>query len=86
MKLSALERIWRIINDPVTFETHDNLSYIGGEFFQGQLKNPQVREMFFKIMGKTAELLRNGTIKSSWLAATLTYGDEADLYQTLETV
>ena len=84
VKLQSLKDIYEKICDNSIYEEYDNLSYIGGEFFQGQLSDPEVKELFMKIMSKTAELLRIGTIKSVWLCCTLTIGDQADLYEVLK--
>lgn len=84
LKIKALERILWTIDDPSIYFEHDNLSYIGGEFFQGQLRNPKVRELFMELMHKTANLLRGGIIKSTWLAATLIQEKQDDLWTTLD--
>ena len=84
IKLKTLKKVYEKISDPKTFDEFDNLSYIGGEFFQGQLANPEVKELFMKIMSKTADYLREGTINSVWLCATLTLGDQKDLYEVLD--
>lgn len=84
VKLKTLQKIYEKISDKSIFQEFDNLSYIGGEFFQGQLKNPEVRELFMKIMQKTADYLREGVINSAWIAATLTIGEQKDLYEVLD--
>lgn len=84
IKIKTLEKVYEKILDTTIFQEFDNLSYIGGEFFQGQLNNPEVKKLFMNIMSKTAEYLRNGTINSVWLSATLTLGDQKDLYETLD--
>lgn len=83
-KLQTLKDIYEMISDISIFKDYDNLSYIGGEFFQGQLSDPEVKAGFMKIMSKTAEYLKEGVIKSVWLACTLTIGDQKDLYEVLD--
>lgn len=84
LKIKAMERVLHTIDDPSIYFEHNNLSYIGGEFFQGQLKNPAVKDLFMKIMHKTADLLKGGIIESTWLAATLIQQKQDDLWETLD--
>lgn len=84
LKISVLKQVIDILNDESTFKEYNNMSYIGGEFFQGQLHNPEVKKLFMEVMRKTAELLRNGTLKSTWIACTLTRADQSDLYETMD--
>lgn len=84
LKISALEKIIGKISDLNNYPEYDTLSYLGGEFFQGQLKNPEVKDLFMQVMRKTAWLLENKYIKNVWLYATLTIGDQQDLYEVLE--
>lgn len=87
MKINSLKSIYEKISNPVLYQG-DNpveiLSYLGGEFFQGQLNSPEVRELFFKLMEKTADLFNSGVIKQVWIYATMTIGDQKDLYDTLD--
>lgn len=62
----------------------DCLAYIGGEFFQGQLNTPEIKEKFLEIMKITSDLISNGTLKETWICATLTRENQSDLYETLD--
>ena len=84
LKIKSLQNTTDKISDLSIYSEYDTLSYIGGEFFQGQMKNPEVRSKFMELMKKTAWLKDNGYIKNIWLYATLTIGDQKDLYETLE--
>ena len=84
IKLRNLQAIIDRISDLSIYDTYEKLSYLGGEFFQGQLKNPEVKAKFMELMDKTSWLLKNGYIKCVWLYATLTIGEQKDLYETLE--
>lgn len=86
IKLYSLRETLKSISDEkkYTEEKYEVISYLGGEFFQGQLKNPEVREEFFKLMKKTAELLDKGLIKAVWIYATMTIGNQQDLFDTIE--
>lgn len=69
--------------DNLDFNVYNNVSLIGGEFFQGQLKNKEVRDLFFEVIRKIGDLYASKKIGSVWITATLTIGDQADLYETL---
>ena len=83
VKLSSLQRALNIISDENNYPEYNTIGFIGGEFFQGQLKDADVRSLFFKVMKKTADLYNSKKIKQVWISATLTIGHQQDLYQTL---
>lgn len=70
--------------DNLDFSVYNNISLIGGEFFQGQLNDPEIKESFMEMIHKVADLYVNKKIGSVWITATLTIGDQADLYETLD--
>ena len=84
VKLHSLNRSLEKISDMTNYPEYDTIAYIGGEFFQGQLRTLEVRKKFFELMKKTADLLRDGYIKNVWIYATMTIGNQKDLYDTLE--
>lgn len=84
VKLKSLQLILDKISDLSIYDEYDVISYLGGEFFQGQLNTPEIKELFFKLMEKTAWLLENKYIREVWIYATLTIGNQEDLYKSLE--
>lgn len=84
LKVKNLDTTLQMISDESIYERYDTLAYLGGEFFQGQLNTPEIKEKFFKLMQKTEELYEKGLIKEIWLYATMTIGDQQDLFDTLE--
>jgi hypothetical protein len=84
LKIKALDSTYEKISDLEQYKEYDVLSFIGGEFFQGQLRNPVVREKFFKVMGKAHELMKAGYVRAIWMCATMTIGDQKDLYDFLD--
>ena len=66
------------------YEEYDNVSFIGGEFFQGQLDTPEVRAKWFEMLDVLYDLFDNDLIRASWWSATLAIGDQKDLYESLE--
>ena len=84
LKIKAVEDAYNFISDPEKMVSYNTLSYLGGEFFQGQLETPELKEKFFKLMKKTAELQVSGQIREFWLLCTLTIGNQKDLYDSLD--
>lgn len=66
------------------YDEYDNVSFIGGEFFQGQLDTPEVRAKWFEVMQQLQDLFENDLIRASWWSATLAIGDQQDLYDSLK--
>lgn len=84
LKIKALDDALLFLNNKEKIADYNTLSYIGGEFFQGQMQNQIVKDKFFKLMYKTAELQISGQIKEVWIMCTLTIGNQEDLYTSLE--
>lgn len=84
IKIRNLDNVMNIMSDLSIYEEYDTIAFIGGEFFQGQMNNEEVRIKFFNLMKYTAQLLNDGIIKHVWMYATLTIGDQRDLYDTLK--
>lgn len=84
LKINSLKNALATISDDAIMQDYDVLSYLGGEFFQGQLNDPTVYALFMELMQKTADHLLTGKIKSVWIYATMTLGNQKDLYDTLE--
>lgn len=70
--------------DNLDFTQYNNISLIGGEFFQGQLEDLETRELFFSIIHKIFKLYVNKKIGSIWITATLTRKKQDDLIQLLD--
>lgn len=83
-KIEALKGILEKISDISIFDEYKTLSFLGGEFFQGQLNTPEIKDLFMQVMERTAWLLDNDHIDWVWLYATLTIGNQEDLYETLK--
>lgn len=84
LKLKSLQNAYNKISDLSLYPKYDTISYLGGEFFQGQLDTQEVKASFMKLMDKTAWLLEHDYIKEVWIYATMTIGDQTDLYETLD--
>ena len=84
IKLKSLENTLAKLDDKSILDEYDTIGFIGGEFFQGQMNDEEIRSKFMKLMEKTASLLKQKLIKFVWIYATMTIGDQKDLYDTLE--
>lgn len=62
------------------------LGFIGGEFFQGQLYDFDVKRAFFDLMAVANGLLNEGIIEELWLNVTLTIGENVDLYDLIASI
>lgn len=85
IKLSSLDfTINKISNlDLYTKEGYDIISYIGGEFFQGQM-NDIVYNKFLELIYKTIWLYDNKHIRSIWLMLTMTNKMNYQLKEVLD--
>lgn len=83
IKIKNLKNVLNIISDDKLWNSYNTISYLGGEFFQGQLNDQEVYSLFFELMNKTAKLYNSKIIDQLWLYATLTIGNQKDLYDTL---
>ena len=70
--------------DQMDFNKYNNISLIGGEFFQGQLDDAEKRDLFFSVIRKIFQLYVDKKIGSMWLTCTLTKGNQEHLYQLLD--
>lgn len=63
---------------------YDNISLIGGDFFQGQINTEEIRSLFYNAIQKVYDFMDADMTRSSWITATLTIGDQKDLYNILD--
>ena len=81
-KLQSLELAYNELSNSNVI--YDVIGFIGGEFFQGQLNTPQIYNKFMDLMKLVNKKLNNNSIKELWLNATMTIGDQKDLWDTLD--
>ncbi len=82
-QLKSLQDLLRAL-DSLDYKQYNAVSLIGGEFFQGQLADEDVRTLFFRVIDKLCDLYTTKKIGAIWITAALTLGDQADLYKTLD--
>lgn len=83
-KKLALEAVIEDLDKQVLLHSDLSIELIGGDFFQGQLSNPDVRDLFFKLIEKLKKLGDSNKIKQVVLFVTLTIGEQEELYKTLD--
>ena len=83
LKLQALNDAITILNDEEKMKPYNVVSLIGGEFFQGQLNTLEIKNKFFSLIRKIAELQVSDKIQEVWIMATLTIGNQEDLYTSI---
>ena len=84
IKLEMLQDTLDKISDLSIYSEYNTIGFIGGEFFQGQLNTPEIKSKFMELMDKACWLLNNDYIDNVWINATLTIGNQDDLYAVLK--
>lgn len=84
IKIQSLQRVLKILQSEEVMSEYNTVGFIGGEFFQGQLNDKEVRSCFFDVIKKTAELYNANKIRQVWIPATLNIGNQDDLYEALK--
>ena len=84
VKLRQLDKVISIISEDDFYNKYNKLAFIGGEFFQGQLSSQPVKEKFMHLFDIVSDALRQNKIDEVWICATLTIGNQKDLFETIE--
>ena len=74
----------RIISYSEKLNDYNAIGLIGGEFFQGQLSDPEVKKHWLLLMQDMANYLREGKLRECWITASLMSEDLTDLYETFD--
>ena len=51
-KIQTLDIVTRKFSQESVYKKYQRIGFIGGEFFQGQLRNPKVKSMFVRMFDK----------------------------------
>ena len=84
IKLQNINNVIKTVSNLDLYKEYDTIALIGGEFFQGQLNTPEIKEKFFELIKILVKLANENYIKNIWISATLTIGNQIDLYKTLQ--
>lgn len=82
-QLTSLRELKEIL-DNFDSNTYNNVSLIGGEFFQGECHTKEIEDKLLNILKQITMLYENKQIGSSWLTVTLTLGNQELLYKYLD--
>lgn len=82
-QMKSLNDIHKAI-DNLDFNIYNNISLIGGEFFQGQMDDPEIHDSFMALIQKICDYYNDGLIGSIWITVTMTIGDQHHLYEMLD--
>lgn len=82
-QIKDIEKVRSIINSD-KLKNYNSIGLIGGEFFQGQLDNPEVKKHWLLLMKDMANYLEKGILKECWITASLMSDDLSDLYESFD--
>lgn len=84
LKIASCNKLLDVLKDEDWLSSKYNaIGLIGGEFFQGQLNNPEVKSAFYDVIYRLNDLYTRKVVKSIWISASLLIGKQTDLYETL---
>ena len=78
-KSYSLDFVLSKIADLDTFKNYNELGFIGGEFFDDQLDDNEVRRKFYILLDKVVEHLKNNVITKFYVTTALMYSDHHHL-------
>ena len=81
-KINHINYVLEKLNEDIS--EYNVISIIGGEFFEGQIKEPEVKEAFLKLIYKFVELLKYWKIEQVFIMLSLMREDESDLDEIIE--
>lgn len=82
-KIVSLNQVMELLDDPEVDE-FDEIGFIGGEFFDGQLENPKVKDLFYRLFDKVVEKINLGKIKKLYVTCEMILENIGDLLEFME--
>ena len=85
-KIKNLKKVIKLLDEHFKKEEdqYKAIGLIGGEFFQGQMRNPEVKKLFFDLCKHSFALINENKVRDFWCYCTLTIGDQEDLYEMVD--
>ena len=83
-KIQNLQIVKAKLADSKSIREYSKIGLIGGEFFQGQLKDKNVKSLYLSVIDMLNLLLDTGKIKEYWTTATLIAENQDDLFEHLD--
>ena len=75
-KIQSLKFTMRRIKQEI--KDYNEIGFIGGEFFNGELSNPEVKDLFYELFKQVADLVHSGQINKVYITTSLIF--DMDLY------
>ena len=85
-KLKNIDIVINRIKNGDIIGKYQRIGFIGGEFFQGQLRNQKVKNRFFELVDISNDLLENNGFNQVWFTATLISENQDDLWLTIDRI
>ena len=85
-KLKNIDIVINRIKNEDIIGKYQRIGFIGGEFFQGQLRNQKVKNRFFELVDISNDLLENNGFNQVWFTATLISENQDDLWLTIDRI
>jgi len=84
VKMSGIQNAIDNIKNDIKNGRIDGAAIIGGDFWQGEITDNEMKDKFFELINLCFSLLQESKISEVWLSATLTIGDQPLLYEVLD--
>lgn len=82
-KIASLQFFLKKLDDP-EMDNYNEIGFIGGEFFDEQIKDPDVKALFYKLFEKCAEKYKAGKLNRVYLMTALMFKPEKYLLPFLD--
>lgn len=83
VKLDSIRKCYEAVSN-LDFNAYNSVSILGGEFFQGQISDPEVKDAFFHLIDLFTSLYVEKKIGQIWIMATMISKDQHDLWETVQ--
>lgn len=83
-KIESLNFVLEKLNDECDFDYFNEVGFIGGEFFDDQLNNPEVKDLFYELFDKCKELIYLGKVNKVYFTTSLIYDPQKYLIPFLD--
>ena len=72
-KIESLNYVLNLLQDEEDLKDYNEIGFIGGEFFDDQLKNPEVKALFYKLYDRCKELIDQGKMNKVYITTSLIF-------------
>jgi MoaA/NifB/PqqE/SkfB family radical SAM enzyme len=83
-KLKTLDIVLQKVKSKDIYENYQRIGFIGGEFFQGQLRNPEVKSKFMELIDVVNGYAVDGYFNQIWICCTLIAKNQDDLWEMID--